>query len=195
MLSRIRSLVMVVALVLILPSCATLQSILALGQVDFSLDRVHQVSLAGVSLDGVRGYEDLGARDILRLGLALSDRRLPLELTIDLRADNPADNPEARLVAMDWTLFLENRETVSGGLGEAVRMASGEATTVPVEARLDLLEFFDGRLEDLVNLAASLAGVEGAPVQLRMEVLPTIETSLGPIRYPRPIVLGAGADG
>ncbi len=194
MLSRIRSLVMVVALVLVLPSCAAFQSLLALGQVDFSLDRVHQVSLAGVPLDGVRGYGDVSARDVLRLGLALSDRRLPLELTIDLRADNPADNPEASLVAMDWTLFLEGRETVSGGLTEAVRMVSGEATTVPVGARLDLLEFFDGGLEELVNLAASLAGVEGAPVNLRMEILPTIETSLGPIRYPRPIVLGAGSD-
>ncbi len=177
-------------LLLVLPSCAALQSILALSQVDFSLDRVHQLRLAGVELDPIRSYRDLGAVDVLRLGASLADGRLPLELTLVVGAQNPEDNPEARLVAMDWTLFLEDRETIGGGLAEEVRIPSGGHTPVPVVARLDLLEFFDGGLEELVNLAASLAGVDGAPVNVRMELLPTIETPLGPIRYPQPLVIG-----
>lgn len=192
MASRARSTLLVLLLLVGLPSCATLQSVLALGQVDFSLDRVHSVRLAGVELDRIRSHRDLSGSDLLRLGLALSEDRLPLELTVDLRADNPDDNPEARLVALDWTLFLDDRETIAGELGEVVAMPSGQSTTVPVGARLDLLEFFDGGIEELVDLAASLAGVSGEPIHLSMELVPTVETPIGPIRYPRPLVVGGG---
>lgn len=180
----------VLAFLLALPSCATFQSFLALSQVDFSLDRVSETTLAGVQLDRMRSYRDITGTDVFMLGRALADGRLPLELTVEIGADNPDDNPEARLVGMDWTLFLDGRETITGVLAEAVRMPPGAITPVPVTARLDLLEFFDGGLEDLVNLAISLAGADGEPANVRMEILPTVDTPLGPIRYPRPLVIG-----
>lgn len=180
--------VLLLGLVL-LPSCAALQSFAALGRVDFSLQRVHGLQLAGVPIERIGSFEELGGSEVLRLGLALSEGELPLELTLDVGAANPTDNPEARLLGMDWTLLLDGRETISGALDREIRMPAGETTTVPVGARLDLLEFFDGGLEELVDLAAGLTGVSGEPTRIRMEVTPTVETALGPIRYPRPLVL------
>ena len=54
---------------------------------------------------------------------------------------------------------------------------------------LDLLEFFEGSGRDLVNLALSLAGGEAPPTTLSVRATPTIETPLGPIRYPQPITI------
>jgi hypothetical protein len=179
-----------VATVVTLAGCATLSSLAALAQVRFELDRVSRISLAGVDLLAVRGYEDLGAMDIARVGLALAQGSMPLALTLEIGASNPDGNPEARLLELDWELFLDGRRTVGGGLPAAVVLPAGAVTPVPLEVELDLLEFFDGSARDLVNLAAGLAGLGGEPVAIRLEAIPTVDTPLGPIRYPRPVVLG-----
>lgn len=172
-----------------LSGCAALQSVAALAQVQFALGGVTTLRLAGVDLLQVGSFEDLSAVDALRLGAAVAQRTLPLELGMDVLASNPEGNPEARLAALDWVLFLEGTQTVSGRVADDLRLPRGATTPVPVVARLDLLEFFEGSTRELVNLAAGLAGLGGEPVALRLEATPTVETALGPLRYPRPVVL------
>lgn len=172
-----------------LPSCAALESVLALSQVDFSLEGVRQVQLAGVELDRVRSYSDLSLNDALRIGSALSQGTVPLAMTLDLSGSNPADNPEARLVALDWTLFLRDRQTISGLMEREVRFAPGASTSFPLALSLDLLEFFQGSAQDLVEVAVALASQDGRPAGIRLEVTPTVDTRLGPIRYPGPLIL------
>jgi hypothetical protein len=173
----------------LLPSCAALESVLALSQVRFSLDGVRQVQLAGVELDRIRSYSDLSLNDALRVGSAVSQGTVPLAMTLDLSGSNPDDNPEARLVALDWVLFLRDRETISGLMEREVRFAPGAATSFPLTLSLDLLEFFQGSARDLVEVAVALASQDGSPAGVRLEVIPTVDTRLGPIRYPGPLVL------
>jgi hypothetical protein len=173
----------------LLPSCAALESVLALSQVNFSLDGVRQVQLAGVEVDRIRSYSDLSLNDALRIGSAVSQGTVPLSMTLDLSGSNPEDNPEARMVALDWALFLRDRETVRGLLEREVRFAPGASTAFPLTLSLDLLEFFEGSARDLVEVAVALAAQDGQPAGIRLEVIPTVDTRLGPIRYPGPLVL------
>jgi hypothetical protein len=181
----------VLAVAALATGCAALPSLASLSQVAFDLDGVSRVELAGVDLTRVRGYEDLSALDAFRVGTALARGALPLEMILDIRADNPGGNPDARLLELDWDLFLEGRRTVGGELSQALDLPSGATTQIPLLVRLDLLEFFDGSARDLVNLAAGLAGVGGEPVAVRLEATPTVDTPVGPIRYPRPISMGS----
>lgn len=174
---------------LLIPGCATLQSIAALSQVRFDLDGVSGVRLAGVDLERIRSYEDLSLVDAGRIGAAVVSRRLPLEATFQVGARNPEENPEARLLALDWTLFLRDRETVSGGVDQELLLPSGIRTEVPVRVSLDLMEFFEGSTRDLVDLALALVGAGEEPVEVRLDAVPTVQTALGPIRYPRPLSL------
>jgi hypothetical protein len=54
---------------------------------------------------------------------------------------------------------------------------------------LNLIEFFDGSAQDLVELALSLAGQGGASKEISLQATPTVSTPLGPIRYPGPITI------
>lgn len=166
--------------------CATLQQVAALRRVDFSLDGAAGTSLGGIPLDAVRDYGDLSALQVARLAAYVAQGQLPLETDLQVLATNPADNVQARLVGLDWTLFLDDHPTVSGTLPNDHVLPPGQPVTVPVHVRVDLVDAVGGQLQDLVNLALAVAGT-GEPARVRLEATPSVDTPLGPIRYPEPI--------
>ena len=179
-----------------LPGCRALRQVANLRQVDFAIDDVERAQLAGIRLDDVRDPDDVNFRDLGRLGTALAQGELPMEFTLMLGAENPSANGRtARLVGMDWTLLLEDRETISGTFNENVRLPAGQVTTVPIEMRLDLLDFFDRGGRDLLELALNVAGIGGEPKDVRLRARPRIDTPVGPIEYPRPITIDVGEVG
>jgi hypothetical protein len=170
--------------------CATLQQLAALRNVDFALDRVSEPRLAGIDLVRIRSFDDLTVMDAGNLALSVSRNELPLDFRLHLIAENPADNhTDARLIRMDWTLLLQGRETLSGVFEEETVLPPGEPTDVPLTIRLDLMEFFEGSAQDLLELALSVADQGGAPKEITVRASPTIQTPLGPMQYPRPITI------
>jgi hypothetical protein len=178
------------ALVSTVSGCATLQQIAALRSVDFTIDRVSNVRLAGVDMSGVSSYRDLGITDVGRLTLAVAQGALPMDFRLHLTAQNPADNgADARLVRMDWTLLLQGRETISGTFADETLLPRGRATDVPISMSVDLVDFFSGSAQDLIELALSLSGQGGSPREVTLRATPVVDTALGPIRYPQPITI------
>ena len=172
--------------------CATLQQIAALRQVDFSLAGTRNARLAGVDLSRVRSYRDLSAVDIGRIGLAVARKDLPLEFQLDVRGDNPAsNNVTATMVRLAWSLYLNDKETISGTLDTTLAFPPGQPTTFPMRMRLNLVQFFDGPAESLVDLAASVAGLSTDPTRISLRGVPTIDTPFGRISYPSPITIAS----
>ena len=174
-----------------LGGCQTLRQMTALEAVDFSIQGLHRLTLAGVELDDVRSYQDLGPSDVLTIAAAIGQGTLPLSLRLDVAAENPASNVvAARMIQLDWTLLLEGRETVSGAVSDPVTIPPGEVRSVPVDASLDLLRFFQDSGPDLVELVLALAGQsEGEPKEIALRATPTVETAIGPITYPAPVTI------
>jgi hypothetical protein len=170
--------------------CATLSRITALKRVEFSLAGVDEGRLAGVDLKRIARYEDLGPLEVGRIALAFSRRDVPLEFRVLVRGDNPADNrTAATLVKLDWTLLLDDKETVRGVLDTTVTMPPGQSAIIPIPVRVNLREFFDGPAQSLVNLAASVAGLSSHPTRIAVRAVPTVHTPLGDITYPGPITI------
>lgn len=177
-------------------ACATMQQVMALRNVDFALDRVERVRLAGVALEGKRSFSDLSFADAARLTAAVADRNLPLSLDVHLTALNPDDNTvDARLMRLDWTFLLEGRETLSGVFEDEIVLPPGEPRDVPIPVSLNLVEFFDGSARDLVNLALALSGEGDETAEVALRASPVVQTVLGPIRYPQPITISGTVGG
>jgi hypothetical protein len=173
-----------------LVGCATLGQITALRRVDFSLSGVQDGRLAGVDLRRIAAYDDLSVTDVARIAVAVARRDVPFEFRVMVRADNPADNrTAATVVELAWTLLLDDHETIHGVLDTAVTLRPGQTAYIPVPMRLNLLEFFDRPARSLVNLAASVAGLSTHSTSIAVRAVPTIDTPLGPITYPKPITI------
>lgn len=178
---------------LVAGACATLQQFAALRQVEFAIDGVGTGHLAGIDLTRIRSAGDLRTTDAARLAAAVADEELPLEFTIDVRAENPAENQTtARMVRFAWTLLLNDRETIDGVLNRELSLPPGDPQIIPLQMRVDLIEFFDGNATDLLNLALRFAGADAEATEVKLRALPTVETPLGPIEYPAMITIVSG---
>ena len=177
--------VAVLGVLLLVPGCTTLQQLAALQEVDFELDRLSNGFVAGVDLDRLRGGGQLGAGDLARLGAAAATGEVPLRFVLHVGAENPEDNPvAAQLVSLDWTLFLDGTETISGVYNDDRQIPPGAAVDLPIAMELDLARFFGRNVGDLAQLVGNLAGVSSQRQVIRLEARPSINTQYGPIRYP-----------
>lgn len=170
--------------------CTALQQLAALRNVTFALAGVADGRLAGIELSRVVNYSKLSPLDIGKVAVALARKDLPLDFVLHVKADNPAENKvTAKMVRLAWSLYLQDKETINGVIDTAVVMPSGTATVIPMRMRLNLLQFYDGPVQDLVNLAVALAGLNADPTKISLKAVPTIDTPLGPMSYPAPVTI------
>lgn len=187
---RTPRLALLIGCLLPLSGCATMQQIRALENVDFSIDGVGQVSLAGINLSDFQAFTDLSFTDGARFANAIRTGEVPLSMVVNVRAENPTSNyADARLVRMDWSLLLQDRETVNGRIITETQLRRGQPTVVPIVVQLNLVEFFEGSARDLFELALSFTGMGGEAKNVKIRALPVIDTDFGPIRYDQPIVI------
>jgi len=183
----------VVSLVVIL-GCATAQEIVALRQVQFHLNGVTDPRVAGIPIESVHSYADLRPADLARLGVSIAAGDVPLQLTLQVEGRNPETNTvTAKLVALDWSYLVDDRELVTGSLSEPYSFPPGKARDVPVLVRLNLVQAFGTRRRDLIDAALALAGKNASSHRVTLRLAPTVDTPLGPIRYPVPITLEISA--
>ena len=176
-----------------LGGCATLERLAELPNVDFFIDEARETRLAGVAIDGVRGVNDLRPTDYLAIVDAVRRGRLPLRFNLHVGAENAAPYEyDLRLERLEWTLLLEDRDTVSGVFDQNVVIAAAGTTDIPVPVELDLMQFFDEGASDLLGVALRIAGVGGGePANVKLRARPTLNTPVGSYRFPSEITIAS----
>lgn len=176
-----------------LPGCTAMQELAALRLVSFAFTNVSDVKFVGIPIGPDADYSKLGLGDVARLAAAVVEKQAPIELVAHVGATNPPENKvTARLVALGWKLFVEDRQALAGNLGSPIEIPSGRTVDVPVAVRFDLVQLGASGARDLFDLAVAIAGQGTVRKDMRLELVPTVETSLGPLTYPSPIVIRRG---
>ncbi len=180
----------VTAAVLVAAGCSSLQQLAALRQVGFALAGVSGGRLAGVDIGKIVSGTKLSMLDYGKLTVALARQDVPLDFLVNVEALNPAENKvTAKMIRMGWALYLNDKETINGVVDTAVVMEPGKPVIMPMRMRVNLVQFFNGPAQDMVDLAAAVAGLNPDPTKISLKASPTIETPLGPLAYPNPITI------
>ncbi|MBN8587483.1 MAG: hypothetical protein J0L94_04085 [Rhodothermia bacterium] len=168
--------------------CQNLQQLSSLKLMKFDLDRVSNVRLAGIDVLNLKSVRDLGALDLLRVTQAIGKRDVPLTFSLHVAAEAPQNLPvAAKLSTMEWTLFLQNKEAISGLLNQSISLPAGQRVDIPIEIKLNAVDFMEGNAQNVVELVKNLIGTGENPVNLRLSARPTLQTPLGPFRFPNTI--------
>ena len=180
----------IAGLLLVVAGCSTLQQLAALRQVGFALAGVQGGRLAGIDIAKIVSGTRLSVLDYGKLTVALARQDVPLDFLVNVEALNPAENKvTAKMIRMGWALYLNEKETINGVVDTAVVMEPGKPVIIPMRMRVNLVQFFNGPAQDLVDLAVAVAGLNPDPTKISIKASPTIETPLGPLAYPNPITI------
>lgn len=188
---RFRRAMPALLLTILLPGCASVNQLVALRNMTFDFAGISDVRIAGIPVREGARFGSLSVQDAARLSVAVASNAVPLELIAHVNATNPQSNAAtARMTALDWSLFVEDRRALSGGIDHEFSVPPGRTTDLALPVRFDLLQLLDGGgARDFYELALAIAGQGDIHKNLRLELVPTIETSLGAMRFPGPIVV------
>jgi LEA14-like dessication related protein len=166
-------------------------------RLQFKLGKVHNFKLAEVAIGDKLNPSDLGVLDMAKLVAAFSSGTLKTQFTLDLLAKNPNDgtggtpNTSAVIKALEWKLYLDQKEVLQGNLNKGIEIPGvGQETVIPIEISFDMMKYFSGEnLNSLINLALVLGGKQGSSSRLELKIKPTVDTIFGPITYPNEITV------
>jgi hypothetical protein len=172
-------------------------AIVNLQRLQFKLGAINNFNLAGVNIGSIRNINDFSMLDGAKLLSAFTSGKFPASFTLNVLAKNPNDgtggtkNTSAVLKSLAWRLFLDDKETINGNISHSIEVPGvGKETTIPLDISLDLYQFFrDQGYSSVVNLALALGGVSGSSSRVTLKATPTVDTFLGPIKYPGEITI------
>lgn len=175
-----------------LSGCSVYQSLVNLSRLQFRLGNVNGFTINGVGISGKSKLSDFNSIELIKISQAVASGKLPVSFVLNVQAKNPNDgtggypSTNATVTNFPWRLMIDNKETISGGLKNAVTVpGTGEITIIPLQINIDLVKFFQNKgYEDLINLALAIGGNNGSSSSLTLYAQPTVSTSLGPVKYP-----------
>ena len=193
-----KSIIILAVVAILISSCGVYNSLMNLSKLKFKLGAVNNFKVGNITIDNKSKLSDFGTLDILKLTSEVVSGNFPVSFTVNVLAQNPnsasssgSSLSDISLESFPWTLYINDKETISGNISSPMQVPAIENTTViPLEMSLDLLNFFkDDGLNNLVDLALSLGGKNGSATKLRIVAEPVLGTSLGNMKYPNPITI------
>ena len=183
-----------VACSLALTSCTFLDnlannisSIANLANCEYSLQNVSNVSVAGVNVRNITSGQ-ISATDVVMLASAITSKRVPLALNVNIGVKNPTDR-SALLTTMDWALDVATTEFATGMTDKNYNITAQQTTTVPLGVSTDLYRLFssDG-INSLKTFASSFTS-EGKSSQLGLRIRPSLGVGTQVIKTPNYITI------
>jgi len=167
------------------------QKMVNLTQCQFKIQSVDNIRLAGINVQNIKSKNELGLMDVQRLMTAVATGSFPLTFTLNMGAKNPNTSP-AGMNAMEWILFIDNIQMVSGRVSQAVTIPANQGSAViPLSINLDLKKILKGKTADaILNFGLNLAGSGNKPTRFMMKIKPTIMIGQYPLTYPDYISVG-----
>jgi hypothetical protein len=149
------------------------------------LDEINNITLAGINVQNMQNYEQLGFLDVAKLTTAIASNNLPLSFTVDVQGKNP-NQGTAAMNRFDWILFVDDIEMTRGVINDRVEIpANGGVATLPLSISVNLMELLTGESGDaLLNFGFNMAGAGNKPTRILVKAKPTVYIGGTPIEYP-----------
>ena len=180
----------------ILSSCSIYNTITNFSKLKFKLDSVNDYKIADISVSEKSQLKDFNAFEIIKLSGEFAAGRLPVSFKLNVEVKNPnkaesGGGVDITLKEFPWTLYIDNNETISGSIGSPVVIPGGIKTEIiPLEIRLDLMQFFSNKnFDSILNLALKLSGGESSASSIKLVASPKLGTPIGDMQYPEPLTI------
>jgi hypothetical protein len=151
---------------------------------EFKIKSVEGTKLGDVKIHNVKSLKDLSMKKAAEVAMVLGSNSIPLSFTLNLQVKNP--NAEtAAMNKLEWILFIDEYEMVTGVLERKIEIAPGQISDLPIQITTDLREALKGKARDaMVRLAFNVAGHGNDPTHILLKVKPSIDVGGITLTYP-----------
>lgn len=170
---------------LAVPACVQIQQALQLAKCEFRLKDVNNLTMAGVNVQQIESWSDIGLLDIAKITAAFKQGSLPVSFKLNTEIRNP-NAVTAALNQLDWILMLDQAQIAQGTTSQRVEVpANGGVSVMPLNISTDLKQLFSGEtMTSLANMVLSMADASGKPTKLTLKAKPYISVGSTTIPYP-----------
>ncbi|MFM2376181.1 MAG: hypothetical protein RLZZ165_1278 [Bacteroidota bacterium] len=166
-------------------SCKAVRERKSLSPCQFRIGTVTGIELAGVNVQRIRKFADLGLRDATLARIALATGNLPLSMTVHLEVKNP-NRQQAALNRLEWVVMVDQYDILSGVVSDSVTIAPhGGMDTIPIPVSVNLRSLLKtmGKNE-ILEFAMGLTDQSDRPSRVALRVHPAIMVGRHPLEYP-----------
>ncbi len=158
-----------------LTSCSTLMQTASLLTCNYNLQGLASPKLAGISLTNTSDLMNLDAVSALKVTTALLAGSLPLSATVNVGITNP-NSTAAQLAGLDWELFFEGVNVLSGATSQQVNVAAnGGRSVIPFAVQMDLAQLFQKESKDrMLKFANGLMHLGEGGSQVSLKIRPAV---------------------
>lgn len=151
---------------------------------------VSNVRLQGIDLSNKQSYKNLKWADAATLLAAYANKQLVLDMDVDMTVKNPNDET-AQLDGMDYILWIDDQEMLSGTVNEKIAIEGLQTATVSLPLSLNLYDAVkDKKLEPMAELALSLATDQAESSRVKVSLKPFFTIGGKTLKFPNYITIG-----
>ncbi|MBR4300653.1 MAG: hypothetical protein IKT84_01885 [Bacteroidales bacterium] len=158
----------------------------ALQNCKFSLKNVQDVSIAGVKL---KNFKNLTASDVVKLTAAIANKKIPLDLNVNVGIQNPSQQVAA-INGLDWICAIDGKDFVSGAVNKKYTIPANSNISMPLAVNTDIYTLFSsGNLDALKNFISSFSGSDATSSRVAIKVKPSVYIGEQKVQFPNFITL------
>jgi hypothetical protein len=181
---KLRHIALLSVLVLGLGACKGLRELKNLTKCQFRISTVQNINLAGVDIQSVRRFSDLGVRDAAKVGTALAGGNLPLGMTINVEVKN-ANKSVAAMNRMEWIALIDDREILTGVASDRLEVQPNAVANLPLTVSTNLRKVLGSmNKNELLDFGMGLTDQGGRPTRVSLKLKPTIMVGKHALEYP-----------
>lgn len=171
-----------IVLVTLLSGCA-LKKMKAFSECAFRLDKVNSIKVADVNINP-NGKTNISMPEALQLAAALSQKKLPVTLDLNIEGQNP-NTIEAKMIKFDWKIKVKGDEIIDGVVNNVMTIAPQSTATVGFQTKFDLYPTVTNySMEEVRDILNNVFDEEGNPKDIKILIRPYI--SVGKVNIPYP---------
>ncbi len=181
----------ILAISIAFSSCKTLMSYTNILTCDFKMKSLSNTQLAGIDIQSINSYSELGFIQLGTLTKAYLNGNIPLEFQLNVEGKNP--NPTvASMAKFDWILSIDDIQMATGTNSQEYNIPPNDGTQIiPLKISINLLDILNDQTKNaLLNFGFNLTDNSNKPTRVGLKIKPTIYLNGIPITYPGYIELG-----
>jgi hypothetical protein len=174
---------------IVLSSCSInkqAQQIKALEKCRYKITSADQVTLGGADVKKMIINQDINLASLPGLALGLLRKDVPLRARLNLEVQNPTGD-DAAINEFEYKILINKQELATGFINQALNVAAGQSTTVPVDMEVNVYPFISnskvmGEISDFLK-----SGKNGGPEKkgiLTLKIRPSIKVGNTLVKYP-----------